>query len=131
MGVRGIRLKEGDWLVAAGVSSQGSSLLTITEQGYGKRTLLEEYSPQTRGGFGSKNYRITEKTGPVACAAVVQDKDDALMISDDGTITVPPGQRHQPVRPCAPGRAYYDPSAEGRQGHFSGYHLRRGGRRFL
>ena len=86
VGVRGIRLKEGDWLVAAGVSSQGSSLLTITEQGYGKRTLLEEYSPQTRGGFGSKNYRITEKTGPVACAAVVQDKDDALMISDDGTI---------------------------------------------
>ncbi len=86
VGVRGIRLKEEDWLVAAGVSSQGSSLLTITEQGYGKRTLLEEYSPQTRGGFGSKNYRITEKTGPVACAAVVQDKDDALMISDDGTI---------------------------------------------
>ena len=86
VGVRGIRLKEGDWLVAAGVSSQGSSLLTITEQGYGKRTLLEEYSLQTRGGFGSKNYRITEKTGPVACAAVVQDKDDALMISDDGTI---------------------------------------------
>ena len=86
VGVRGIRLKEGDWLVAAGVSSQGSSLLTITEQGYGKRTLLEEYSPQTRGGFGSKNYRITEKTGPVACAAVVQEKDDALMISDDGTI---------------------------------------------
>ena len=86
VGVRGIRLKEGDWLVAAGVSSQGSSLLTITEQGYGKRTLLEEYSLQTRGGFGSKNYRITEKTGSVACAAVVQDKDDALMISDDGTI---------------------------------------------
>ena len=68
------------------MSSQGSSLLTITEQGYGKRTLLEEYSLQTRGGFGSKNYRITEKTGSVACAAVVQDKDDALMISDDGTI---------------------------------------------
>ena len=86
VGVRGIRLKEGDWLVAAGVSSQGSSLLTITEQGYGKRTLLEEYSLQTRGGFGSKNYRITEKTGSGACAAVVQDKDDALMISDDGTI---------------------------------------------
>ena len=86
VGVRGIRLKEGDWLVAAGVSSQGSSLLTITEQGYGKRTHLEEYSLQTRGGFGSKNYRITEKTGSVACAAVVQDKDDALMISDDGTI---------------------------------------------
>ena len=86
VGVRGIRLKEGDWLVAAGVSSQGSSLLTITEQGYGKRTLLEEYSLQTRGGFGSKNYRITEKTGSVACAAVVQDKDDALMMSDDGTI---------------------------------------------
>ena len=86
VGVRGIRLKEGDWLVAAGVSSQGSSLLTITEQGYGKRTLLEEYSLQTRGGFGSKNYRITEKTGSVACAAVVQDKDDALMISDDGII---------------------------------------------
>ncbi len=86
VGVRGIRLKEGDWLVAAGVSSQGSSLLTITEQGYGKRTLLEEYSLQTRGGFGSKNYRITEKTGSVACAAVVQDKEDALMISDDGTI---------------------------------------------
>lgn len=86
VGVRGIRLKEGDWLIGAGVSNRGSSLLTITEQGYGKRTLLTDYSLQTRGGFGSKNYRITEKTGPVACAAVVKEQDDVLMISDDGTI---------------------------------------------
>lgn len=86
VGVRGIRLKEGDYLVSGGVTNQGTSLLTITENGFGKRTLIEEYGLQSRGGYGSKNYNITEKTGPVASAALVQDTDDVLMISDDGTI---------------------------------------------
>ena len=86
VGVRGIRLKEEDYLVAGGVTSQGDSLLTITENGFGKRTAIEEYTCQSRGGYGNKNYNITEKTGPVASAAIVEECDDALMISDDGTI---------------------------------------------
>ena len=86
VGVRGIRLKEGDYLVAGGTSGQGDSLLTITEKGFGKRTLLQEYTCQSRGGYGNKNYNITEKTGPVASAAIVEEQDDALMISDDGII---------------------------------------------
>ena len=86
VGVRGIKLREGDYLVAGGVTNQGDSLLTITEKGFGKRTLIQEYTCQSRGGYGSKNYNITEKTGPVASAAIVEESDDALMISDDGTI---------------------------------------------
>ncbi len=86
VGVRGIRLKDGDYVVAGGVSNQGGSLLTITENGFGKRTPIEGYSLQSRGGYGSKNYNITEKTGFVASAAIVEDTGDVLMISDDGTI---------------------------------------------
>ena len=63
----------------------------MTENGYGKRTPLEEYirgggEPQHRGGMGMKNYNVTEKTGKVSDVKVVDDDDDILMISDDGTI---------------------------------------------
>ncbi len=96
-GVRGIRLREGDYCVAAASASEGTALLSVTENGYGKRTLIEEYlrggeeenapkTPQQRGGIGLRNYNITEKTGPLASARVVSDTDDVLLISDDGTI---------------------------------------------
>ena len=66
-------------------------LLSVTENGYGKRTPIEEYirgggEPQHRGGKGMKGYNVTEKTGPVADCKVVDDTDDLLVISDDGTI---------------------------------------------
>ena len=93
VGVRGIRLRRGDYCVGAARAREGGSLLTVTEQGYGKRTEIIEYlrggddgGTQSRGGYGRKNYSITNKTGKVADVKVVDDNDDVLIISDDGTI---------------------------------------------
>ncbi|HIY33026.1 MAG TPA: DNA gyrase subunit A, partial [Candidatus Evtepia faecavium] len=91
VGVRGIRLREGDFVVGGVKALPGTTLLTITEHGYGKRTPIEEFiraggEPQHRGGYGLKGYQITEKTGKAAGAKVVAEDDDILLISDDGTI---------------------------------------------
>ncbi len=91
MGVRGIKLREGDFVIGAALAQPGTKLLTITENGFGKRTPIEEYirsggEPQHRGGFGLKGYQITEKTGPAAGIKIVEEDDDILLISDDGTI---------------------------------------------
>ncbi len=86
VGVRGIRLREGDCVVGAGLAKEGTALLSITENGYGKRTDVSEYSAQNRGGMGLKNYNITAKTGSVCDVAVVSGDEDLLVISDDGTI---------------------------------------------
>ena len=86
MGVRGIRLREGDYVVGAGNSLAGEAVLTITEKGYGKRTLLSEYSIHGRGGVGIKNYQVTDKTGGIADVKMVNPGEDILVISDDGTI---------------------------------------------
>ncbi len=91
VGVRGIRLREGDWVIGAVQARPGTTLLTITENGYGKRTPIEEYiraggEPQHRGGFGLKGYQITEKTGKAAGVKMVAEDDDIMIISDDGTI---------------------------------------------
>ena len=91
VGVRGIKLRDGDFVIGAALAQPGQTLLTITENGFGKRTPIEEYirtggEPQHRGGFGLKGYQITEKTGPAAGIKVVTQADDILLISDDGTI---------------------------------------------
>ncbi|MFR3352172.1 MAG: DNA gyrase subunit A [Oscillospiraceae bacterium] len=91
VGVRGIRLKDGDWVVGAEIAQTGRGVLSITENGYGKRTPAADYirggeEPQHRGGSGMKNYNITDKTGPVAAVKVVYDTDDVLVVSDDGVI---------------------------------------------
>ncbi len=90
VGVRGIKLKENDCVVGADVAQEGKTLLTVTENGYGKRTNVEEYlrgeEVQSRGGKGMKNYRLTEKTGLVAGAAVVDAEDDILLIQSGGVI---------------------------------------------
>ena len=91
VGVRGIRLRSGDFVVGAARAREGGMLLSVTENGYGKRTPIEEYirgggEPQHRGGMGMKSYKCTEKTGPVAACKVVDEDDDLLIISDDGTI---------------------------------------------
>ena len=91
-GVRGIRLDEGDEVVSAAVAAEGKSLLTVTENGYGKRTAVESYlrgedrQPQTRGGKGLRNYRLTEKTGLVAGAAIVDDTNDVMLIESGGVV---------------------------------------------
>ena len=94
-GVRGIRLNEGDYVVGAEVADESACLLTVTENGYGKRTQVSEYirsgedgtgQPQKRGGKGLKNYNITEKTGMIAGVRMVTEDDDVMIISNDGTI---------------------------------------------
>lgn len=86
VGVRGIKLREGDYVIGAGCSAQGSAVLTVTEKGYGKRTDFNEYSVHKRGTMGLKNYKVTEKTGKIAAIAIVDEQNDLLVITDDGTI---------------------------------------------
>ena len=94
-GVRGISLSEGDFVVGAERYEEGKTLLTITENGFGKRTELPEYLrtgpdgekiPQGRGGKGLKNYNITPKTGAVAGCRVVGESDDIMVIENGGVI---------------------------------------------
>ena len=94
-GVRGIMLSAGDRVVGAEKAEEGKTLLTVTENGYGKRTELIEYLrtgpngekiAQSRGGKGLKNYNITPKTGLVAGCRVVSDTDDVMLIENGGVI---------------------------------------------
>ena len=89
-GVRGIRLGTDDCVIGAAVAEEGKALLTVTENGYGKRTPVESYlrgdEVQGRGGKGLRNYRLTEKTGKVAGAAVVGETDDIMLIESGGVI---------------------------------------------
>jgi len=94
-GVRGIMLSGNDYVVGAEKAEEGKTLLTVTENGYGKRTELSEYLrtgpngekvAQSRGGKGLKNYNITPKTGLVAGCRVVSDTDDVMLIENGGVI---------------------------------------------
>ena len=86
-GVRAFRLKEGDEVVAAvRATDEDAAVLTVTENGYGKRTRIGEYSVQNRGGQGLKTYQITQKTGEIVGAKKVTGEEDILLVSDDGTI---------------------------------------------
>ena len=94
-GVRGIMLTEGDFVVGAEKAEEGKTLLTVTVNGYGKRTELSEYlrtgpngekTAQSRGGKGLKNYNITPKTGNVAGCRVVGENDDVMLIENGGVI---------------------------------------------
>ncbi|NMA34528.1 MAG: DNA gyrase subunit A [Clostridiaceae bacterium] len=85
-GVKGITLEDGDYVVAMATSREDSTLLVVTENGFGKRTELEEYKTQIRGGKGILTYRVTEKTGKVAGVKLVYESDEIMLISSDGTI---------------------------------------------
>ena len=93
IGVRGIRLRGGDFVVGAGATGEGRDVLSITEKGYGKRTDIGEYSVHSRGGVGVKNYTVTDKTGGVAAIKMVGESDDLLVITNDGTIIRTPVER--------------------------------------
>ena len=86
VGVRGIKLREGDWVVGGEIVQEDRLLFSVTENGYGKRTDPGEFSVQNRGGQGVKGYQCTQKTCPVAAVAMVAGQEDLMMISDDGTI---------------------------------------------
>ena len=85
-GVRGIRLSEGDYVVGAARARKGAQVLSITENGYGKRTPVEDFSVHHRGGGGMMLHNLTAKTGLVAGIAVVDGDNDVMIITDDGVI---------------------------------------------
>ena len=94
-GVRGISLDADDYVVGAGIAAEGKQLLTVTENGYGKRTEITEYlrlgedgarHPQQRGGKGLKNYNLTAKTGLVAGVAIVENGDDVMLVENGGVL---------------------------------------------
>ncbi|MGQ9857305.1 MAG: DNA gyrase subunit A [Thermodesulfobacteriota bacterium] len=86
-GVRGIRLKEGDSLIALNLAavSEGS-LVTVTENGYGKRTLVSNYRVQKRGGVGVTNIKITTRNGPVVNVFPATEQDNLVIITDQGKL---------------------------------------------
>ena len=86
VGVRGIRLRQGDYVVGAARAAEGKCVLSITEKGYGKRTPVEEYRITNRGGLGIKNYAVTEKTGPVVSIKVVDGSEDLLLVTQAGIL---------------------------------------------
>ena len=95
MGVKGITLVDDDYVIGAQRYDEGKTLLTVTVNGFGKRTEMSEYLrtgpegekiPQSRGGKGLKNYNITEKTGPIAGCCAVSETDDVMLIENGGVI---------------------------------------------
>ncbi|NLK44882.1 MAG: DNA gyrase subunit A [Tissierellia bacterium] len=86
MGVKAITLNEGDKVVTMELIEEGKNLLVISENGFGKRTPLDEYKTQNRGGKGLITYNIKPKTGDIVSAKVVDDNDEIMMISMSGTI---------------------------------------------
>ena len=85
-GVRGIKLRDGDCVVGAIPATAGKTVLSITENGYGKRTPVEEYRITNRGGLGIKNYAVTEKTGSVVGIKVVDGSEDLLVVTAAGIL---------------------------------------------
>ena len=85
-GVRGITLRDADYVVAMEVVRPGGTLLTVTERGYGKRTEIEEYRVQSRGGVGIINIATSDRNGVVVGVAYVQDGDEVLLITEQGMI---------------------------------------------
>ncbi|HYF34250.1 MAG TPA: DNA gyrase C-terminal beta-propeller domain-containing protein, partial [Prosthecobacter sp.] len=83
-GVRGIRLDEGDYLVALTAVEPDTQLLVVSEKGLGKRTPFEEYRLINRGGKGVKTIDITEKTGKVVAAMAVHESDELMLITSKG-----------------------------------------------
>ena len=86
VGVRGIRLREGDYVVGAALAQPGKTVLSITERGFGKRTPVEEYRITARGGLGIRNYMVTEKTGPIVGIKVVDGAEDLLLVTQAGIL---------------------------------------------
>ncbi|MCD7958821.1 MAG: DNA gyrase subunit A [Ruminococcus sp.] len=85
-GVKAITLRGTDEVVSIAREREGASLMTVTEKGYGKRTLLSEYRIQSRGGLGLHNYKVDEERGGVCGIKVVDETDDLMLISSDGVI---------------------------------------------
>ena len=86
-GVKGISLRDGDYVTGVAALSQGDSLITLTENGFGKRTAFDDFREMLhRGGFGVTCHKLSEKTGRLCGIAAVSDDDDLMMITDGGTV---------------------------------------------
>ena len=85
-GVRGIKLRDDDFVVAMDSVSSGNQLLVVTEKGYGKRTELDQYPLQNRGGFGVKTLQLTDKTGGIVGARLVQEDHELMVSTKQGTL---------------------------------------------
>src|SRR6185369_14269735 len=85
-GVRGINLRDDDYVVSMEVVKPGGTLLTVTERGFGKRTEIDEYRVQARGGVGIINIATTARNGLVVGVAYVQEGDELLVITQQGMI---------------------------------------------
>ena len=85
-GVRGIKLREGDYVVGAAIVDETKHLITLTEKGFGKRNGFDSYTAHNRGTSGIICQKLTAKTGALAGIATVGENDDIMIITDDGTI---------------------------------------------
>jgi DNA gyrase subunit A len=88
-GVAGMRIEGSDEVIGMAIveaDSKTDQLLTVTQNGYGKRTMLEEYRVQGRGGSGVMTMKITEKNGPIVAVRQVTDEDDVILASDKGKV---------------------------------------------
>ena len=86
MGVKGITLSEGDKVVSMSLSDEGEDLLVVSQNGYGKRTDINEYRSQIRAGNGIKTYNMSEKTGEIVGATMVNYEDELMLINSDGVL---------------------------------------------
>ncbi|WMJ24453.1 DNA gyrase subunit A [Paludicola sp. MB14-C6] len=85
-GVRAIKLREGDEVVSMARLREGATVMTVTTKGQGRRTLIEDYRLQARGGYGKINYKTSDVKGDVAGIKVVDENEDLILIADDGII---------------------------------------------
>ena len=85
-GVRGMKLREGDGVVGAGPIGDGLKLLTITDAGYGKRTEVEQFNLQGRGGQGVRSHKLHADRGRVITGLLVADDDQIFLINDSGVV---------------------------------------------
>ena len=85
-GVRGIKLKDGDYVVGGAVVTNDTKCLIVTEKGFGKKTEFDEYNVQNRAGMGVKTYKVTDKTGKIVRMCAVSEDSDMLLITSDGVV---------------------------------------------
>ena len=85
-GVRGIKLRENDYVVGMEIIEEGKEILVVTEKGYGKRTVESEYRLQSRGGIGLKTIHITDKNGEMSGMKVIDGLEDIMLITNKGML---------------------------------------------
>lgn len=86
MGVKGVTLSNDDKVVSMNLCDEGEDLLVVSQNGFGKRTSIEEYRGQLRGGKGIKTYNMSDKTGEIVGATMVNNEDELMLINSDGVL---------------------------------------------